>query len=483
MGLNQTDKRVILHSIVGIMCMIGIGFLPAPYPITDLGMRIVGILTGMVYLWITVDTLWPSILGLVAMMHSGYAPPAQILGASFGNTYTVMTMFMLAFCGVIEQNRVNEYIACWFLERKIMNGRPWVFTFIWLLTAAILAMLCHATMAVFFLWSVLYYLSETLGMRKGDAYLSSMLVGTVFSAMIAQVIFPFKDMGIFMVGSFESISGVSMPAAPYMLVQSVTCLCCILLYMLMMRFVFRVDITPLKNIQTDSLKKENLPPMSPLQKFLLMLLFALIAALCLPIFFTTDFPLIAFLKQLEMTGIVMLFFVILCLVRVDGKSLVDFQDLAQKKISWNLICLIAVALCTSTALTADSTGIKEFLSITCSPLFEGKTAFAFTAMLTAATLLLTNVANNGVVGILFLTISSIFSTQVEGANLLLLATLVTFCVTDAMVLPSASIYGAIVHGNSQWLTKKEIIRYTAAAVAASYIVILLVAYPLGSLVF
>lgn len=481
--LNQKDRRTFFHSAVGIAAMAGIGLLPAPYPVTVLGMKIVGILIGMVYLWITVDTLWPSILGLVAIMISGYGTPEEILAASFGNTYTVMTLFMMAFCGVIEQNKINEYIACWFLERKIMDGRPWVFTFIWFLTAAILAMLCHALMAVFFLWSVLYHLSDTLEIRKGDAWLSSMLVGTVFSAMIAQVIFPFKDMGLFMVGSFESISGLSMPAAPYMLVQSVTCICCILFYMLLMRFVFHVNIAPLKKIQTSSLKREELPPMSPLQRLLLALLFVLIFSLCIPAFFATDFLLVTFLKKLGMTGIIMLFFAALCLIRVEGKPLVDFQELAQKRISWNLIFLIAVALCTSTALTDDSTGIKEFLSITCSPAFEGKSAFAFTAILTGATLILTNAANNGVVGILFLTISAIFSVQIEGADVLLLATLVTFCVTDALVLPSASIYGAVLHGNSQWLTKREIIQYTTAAILASYMVIMLVSYPLGTLVF
>ncbi len=48
-------------------------FLPVMAPITPIGMKMVGAFLGMVYLWSMVDTLWPSLLGLVVMSLSGFA--------------------------------------------------------------------------------------------------------------------------------------------------------------------------------------------------------------------------------------------------------------------------------------------------------------------------------------------------------------------------------------------------------------------------
>ena len=46
-------------------------------PITEVGMTVLGVFIGMVYLWSTVDSIWPSLLGLLLVGFAGYVPELQ----------------------------------------------------------------------------------------------------------------------------------------------------------------------------------------------------------------------------------------------------------------------------------------------------------------------------------------------------------------------------------------------------------------------
>ena len=67
------SAKVNLHTIVGILITL-LGFVLPPFgPVTAVGVRCLFIFIGMVYLWSTVNPLWPSMLGLILLGLSGYA--------------------------------------------------------------------------------------------------------------------------------------------------------------------------------------------------------------------------------------------------------------------------------------------------------------------------------------------------------------------------------------------------------------------------
>ena len=78
-------------------------FIPPVEPITEVGMQLVGIFAGLVWLWTFNGMLWPSLLGIVAIMFSDYGNFITILAASFGNFSVWAAIFMMAVFGVIEQ--------------------------------------------------------------------------------------------------------------------------------------------------------------------------------------------------------------------------------------------------------------------------------------------------------------------------------------------------------------------------------------------
>ena len=64
---RNLDALYIINSIITILLLFGFGHLPAPDPITPMGMQILGVFLGLLWGWTTVDMIWPSILGLIAL--------------------------------------------------------------------------------------------------------------------------------------------------------------------------------------------------------------------------------------------------------------------------------------------------------------------------------------------------------------------------------------------------------------------------------
>ena len=62
----------LINSIIGIALMFGIPLIPPIEPLTKIGMQLGGIFIGLVYLWSTVDLLWPCLLGIIALAFKDY---------------------------------------------------------------------------------------------------------------------------------------------------------------------------------------------------------------------------------------------------------------------------------------------------------------------------------------------------------------------------------------------------------------------------
>ena len=53
------SKAYYVNAIVGVVLMFGIGFIPPVEPITEMGMKVLGIFIGMIYLFSACDVHWP----------------------------------------------------------------------------------------------------------------------------------------------------------------------------------------------------------------------------------------------------------------------------------------------------------------------------------------------------------------------------------------------------------------------------------------
>ena len=236
-------------------------------------------------------------------------------------------------------------------------------------------------------------------------------------------------------------------------------------------------MAPLVNVRTEMFTENKLPPMSGLQKFLLFYLLLMIVLLLLPSFLPKAWLLTQKLGSAGSVGIVLILFSLLCVIQVEGKSLVNFRELAHQKIAWELVFLCAMALAISSFLTKPETGITTLLSRILNPIFLDKSPLVFIFLLCFLAIVLTNVGNNGVIAMLMMTVSCLYVGNYH-INPAVVVILLGYCTNIAFLLPASSMFGALAHGN-EWLEAKDIYAYAVFVALVALVVTVFIGYPLA----
>lgn len=72
-----------VHTVICLVIMFGFGHLPPLDPLTPLGMNLIGIFLSVLYGWVCIEIVWPSLAGLLALMLVGGMKPMMLLNKSF----------------------------------------------------------------------------------------------------------------------------------------------------------------------------------------------------------------------------------------------------------------------------------------------------------------------------------------------------------------------------------------------------------------
>ncbi len=481
--LAKKNPMYYIHSAIGLLIVVAFFFMEPIKPITPIGMKVLGIFISMIYLWSFVELLWPSLMGILMLGLSGYAPMPKVLSKAFGDVVPILVLFAMILFGAIQHHGIARYISRWFLTRKIINGRPNVFNFVFLFATYVLAALsANILPALLFMWSILYSVLEEVGYKKGDRYTAVMVIGTMIAATAGQAAKPFTGSALMIVAAFEKVSKTQMDYFPYMLYGVIVASCTVLIYTLLIRFAFRPDMSRIADINIGRFNREKLPPMTLQQKVYFAALFGYLTLVLLPSLLPKTIPFIGLLNRLGAWGIVIGFVVLLCLFKIDGKPIMNFKEIASKYVIWDVYFLVAMAIVVSDALTENSTGIKPFLTETLKPLMGNRSPYELTFIFTLVGMLITQFANNGVMGVLFMPIMQAFALE-NGSNPMAIATIIIFSLHIAILTPAASPYSAILYANKDWVSPKEVIQYSSTFFACMVVFYLVAGIPLLNVIF
>ena len=126
-AVNKQERTTLIHSLIGVIIMIFFRFLPISLPeVTDVGMEVLGIFLGTLYLWTFVDPLWGSLLSIAMLGFSSYSNMSAILSSAFGSPVVAQVFYMMIMSGGLAYYKITAYIGRFFLTRKFTNGKPWL---------------------------------------------------------------------------------------------------------------------------------------------------------------------------------------------------------------------------------------------------------------------------------------------------------------------------------------------------------------------
>ena len=312
-----------------------------------------------------------------------------------------------------------------------------------------------------------------------------MLTLVVVAALIGFPMAPFAQNGLALLTNFTNITA-NLPGGPivvnnaaYMAVAIILGLIMIVANILFAKFVIRPDVTKLKNYDVDMLNKNPLPPMEPRQKVIGISFVILILGMLLPSLFPT-LPGMAFLSSNSL-GLALLMVAVLGAIRIKGKSVLEIPQVMATNFNWGAYFIIVAAILLGSVLTSDNTGVSAFLSVVLSPIFQGMSPMVFTVLLMAMAVLLTNLCNSLVIGMILQPVIVTYCTQ-TGANPAPIVTLlIIFVLLSAAITPAASPFAAILHSNKEWVPTKYVYQYTIPFVILELIIVLVIGVPLANL--
>lgn len=481
---KQGKNLSMVHSIIGIGIMVLFFFLPPIDPITPVGMKCVGAFLGMIYLWSTVDTLWPSILGLVMLGISGYDAGGLngVFLNAIGNWTVLLILFAFILFGGVMETGATNYIAKWFLTKKIFKGRPFVFLAIFFACCGVMSSLVSPITALIILWPVTLGITSAIGLERCDKAWSWLYVGMFLVMTLMQPLLPFFGAQLVPISAFQGMTAamgtpMSFPFGKYMIVCFTMTFLVMVVYLLIMKLL-RVDVSKLKAIDPDMIASSmSLPPMNKVQKIYLLLIPTYLAFVLVPGFLPSN-PISTFLSSsLGTLGITVVFVVAFMLIKVDGKPLLDFKEMAYRQMNWGIFFMIASAVYAANTMSDASTGVTDFLIQVLNPILGGQSELGFVAIMYTVALIITNFANNAAMAVVLMPVVLSFSAQL-GIHPLPVAMGVILMVFVAMLTPAASPHAGMMHGRKDIYSTGEIMKIGLSMCIVTLLLYIFIGYPL-----
>ena len=470
-----------IHSAISLVIMLGFGQLPPFPPLTPLGMNLIGIFLGVLYGWIFIEIVWPSLAGLLALMLVGGMKPVQLLNKSFGDPIVQMMFFIFVFCATINYYGLSKFISLWFITRRFVQGKPWLFTFIFMGSILILGGLTSASPAVIIGWSILYGVCGACGYQKGEGYPTMMVFAIVFAAQMGMSLIPFKQAALTVLGAYQSMSGYSMDYGKYMLLAVLICAACCLAFIFIGKYIFKPDMSKLLALETGKLDTEGSLKLNYVQKIVLVFLFLLVILLLAPNFLPKDFFVTRFLRSIGNTGIVILLVAIMAAIRIEGKALLNFKVMVDSGVTWAIVLLLAIVQPLTWAMVQKESGITQFLMDAMQPVFAISTPSTFALLIGLVAVVLTQVMNNGAIGVALMPLVLSYC-QASGASPDMALMMVVMSIHMAFLTPAASASAALLHGN-EWSNARAIWKSAPMVILISWLVAAAITVTIGAAIF
>lgn len=489
---SKTKPSYIVHLIIGLLIMIGFPQLGPFAPITETGMWVAGILIGMVYLWSTMDSIWPSIIGLLLFALcsgflgenvTGYNAVRTVFLNAFGSDIVMTVILGMVLFGAIETAGCTKYLARFFLTRKIITGRPYVFLFIVFFCSYFVAGFTIPIASLLILWPLMYEAMAEFGYSPKDKIFWLSVFGIYLAATLGQPMFPFKGAALVISGVFTQASGIPMSYPAYIAYNFCMAILLLVIYLLFVKFIMRPDVTKLKSVSPDQFNKKPLPPMNLQQKATLIACLAFIVCLLAPSFMPKDWTLTNILNGFGTTGIMGLCIVVLMVLRKDGKPLLDYRAVAKASVSWDIYFLVAASVYVCNAVAQEQTGLKEFIVQTLTPVLGNKPDLVFVGILLIVTLIMANFANNAGMATVMIPIAIAFSDMYPDVPMIAVCMSMGMIVFVGAIAPAASPYCAMLHAQKDKITFKQIESCALPMSLIAWICYTIIGYPLASILF
>lgn len=479
-NMKSTYIKVAIAVLIGILIKL---LVPVSYDLTPKGITYLAIFIPTLFLWIVCDTGWPSILCMAFFCMTQVVPTNTVLSLTIANptVYTVITAGVIVH--KMTEHGVMKHLAKWFISRKIVHNRPYVFFTIWCLVMLINTSLMGNIIGFVLILPIMRAVCEEIECPRGTSFHKAITALTLWTglALDACIIFfmPTALTGVGVMAGF----GFAWGLFGYMKVATIPVFIMVTLVGVgVVKFVIKPDVSNFWKYD-DAAKRAELKanPLSKAGK-------VCTAILIVHVFFSGIAGALGLGKFSEwassvgMAGFVMFFVGIMALIVVDGKPLHNVGP-DGNSIPWKAMIFVATTFMFSSTFNSADYGIVTTMMKVLSPVAAKLPPVLVIIIGAVICLVITNFMSNVVTCFMCL---SVFIPILMGIgipdNLVQAVGVVYICLCSlAFCTPSGSPGNGLIMGIE--VENKEIVKYSVIFCAIMLVVYCAVLLPLGSLMF
>lgn len=390
----------------------------------------------------------------------------------------LLIIFFSVFTKWLEDIGLTNAIAQWMLSRKVLAGKPYLFLFVIFLVTYVVSACVGIYATIFLMWGICYQMLLNLGYAKREKMTSFVLIGVAYVSIMGMTVIPWSPWSLMGLKGLATAAGQSIGMLRYSIFMLVIALVSVVLFMLAGKFIVKIDVEKMKNLDALQLDQVRFDGRQKLGGILTVLMMVLLYA---PGILPAGWSVGIFLKSLGALGVIVLLIVLLCAYKTAGEPTMNFTK-ATAAIPWSMVCLLAAVGPLGSVLMSNDAGIIKALMMTLQPIFVGQSAMMIYIISAVICCVATQFLNNTVLLVVLTPLLCQMSLMFN-ANPAITAAVVIFGLTAALATPGASSRAGLVFGNNEWIDTKQAYLQGILSVVAVLITLIVVGIPLGGLLF
>lgn len=478
---SKISPLYVFHVVLTLFFFFGFQYLPPVLGLDQLGMAVVGIFLGMLYGWIALSTfVWPCLVGMLALCSSGYDSMNNLFAISFGNNLIPFLIFIFVYVTFLEKAGVCTRISNWFLERKIVAGHPWILIFFICMSAYVMGICTYSYPAALIPWAISYSICEEAGYKKGDKFPAMLVLAISVAAFCGYTALPIKPTAALGLTLLDTTTNgeYTISFVQYCAFMIPMTLIAILIFMGLMRFVFKVDVSKLKGIDNKRFAEASREPMSRMEKVAFGSMVAFIVMMCLPTLLPAEWGITHLFSAWGMNGPLFIVFIVLAIFMIDGKEILDFSNVANSgKMNWNVIIMTAACFAVAEAIGDERVGIMNIVFNAVDPILDKMSPAMFIIIAFVLMSVMTQFLHNLVLCSVMTPVLVQFAVSM-GINPIYLTIMLVYSFSIALCTPAASGMAAMTHSN-EWTWTSLCYKALCSHFVISLIVISAIFVPLA----
>lgn len=478
MNIRKTYLHCGIALVLGLLITFGIR---PDNGISSLGVHVLAVTVASLYLWLTVNTSWCSLLFLGLLVMTGAMTPNAVWAGSMGH-FAVITMIVFSMLNyALKDTGVIDRIAAWFITRKIARRRPYVFLGLFFLSNLVIGMFVdNLSLAVIYV-GIAAVLAEKIGVKKGDPFYACMFIGILWCNVVISIASPIAHAPVLiLIGMMQNQLGISVSYGQWLSI-GVPFAAVMFVVMMIAVFIWRPDASAYLSFDFDGFRKAEAEQVWDKRSKITAVVFILaVLAILLPEVLKGVFPTVCgYLSDIGVVVPAILAVCALCLIQTDGKPILDYAR-AAGTLPLSAIIFAGVVCVMSTPFSSEDTGISVWLSNIIQPAFAALSPLTAMILLTLAALIMTNFLSNVVTMVIFFNIGVALLGGGE-LNIGAYAVIIGFASSMAALTPSACAPAPLIFGPGH-ATVGGVLKANLVFILLSFAAILLLVYPLASII-